>query len=84
MPNLYSYKGQYPQEIPNRIRLANGLTKTDKNTFTAEEISNAGFFLVADKPSVDEKTHKIYWDSYSLNWSITELSEQEKNNLIVA
>lgn len=84
MTNLYSYKGQYPQELPNRIRLVNGLTKTDKNTFTTEDLSGAGYFPVAGKPSVDEKTHKISWDSSSLKWNVIELTEQEKNNIIIA
>jgi hypothetical protein len=36
---LYSHKNQYPQPIPNRIRLPDGFTRTDSSTFTPEELT---------------------------------------------
>lgn len=49
---LYSYKNQYPTELPNRIRLSDGSTRTDNSTFTPEEIADAGYVEVPDKPIV--------------------------------
>ena len=43
MSQLYSFKGQDPKEIPNRIRLSDGTTKTDRTTFTADDLTDAGF-----------------------------------------
>jgi hypothetical protein len=39
MTTLYSYQGQEPQELPERIRLSGGRTRTDSSTFTEEEIA---------------------------------------------
>ena len=38
---LYSFNGRYPDILPNRIRLSNGLTKTDKTTFTDSDLLDA-------------------------------------------
>jgi len=40
---LYSYKGEYPKVLPNRLRLSDGTTKTDVSTFTDEQIADAGY-----------------------------------------
>lgn len=47
---LYSYKNQYPQPLPHRIVLSTGQTRTDVTTFTAEEISDAGYVAVENPP----------------------------------
>ena len=31
---LYSYNGEYPTDIPERIRLSDGSTRTDSSTYT--------------------------------------------------
>lgn len=49
---LYSLNGSYPALLPNRIRLSSGLTRTDKTTFTEEEISDAGWVVCSDSPEV--------------------------------
>ena len=48
---LYTKDGSYPAELPDRIRLSDGTTKTDSSTFTADEIADAGYIAVADKPT---------------------------------
>jgi hypothetical protein len=59
---LYSYKTQYPDSnIPERIRLSDGNTRTDSSTFTPEELIDAGYILVEDPPVYDEETHKLIW-----------------------
>jgi hypothetical protein len=48
---LYSHNGNFPTLLPDRIRLSNGMTRTDSSTFTNEEITDAGYIEVADPPS---------------------------------
>lgn len=58
---IYSLNGEYPQALPERIRLSNGQTRSDSSTFTAEEIADAGYVAVV-KPSYDRTTHTLDWD----------------------
>lgn len=48
---LYSFKGAYPKQLPHRIFLSDGTTRTDATTFTEEEITDAGFVEVENPPS---------------------------------
>ena len=68
---LYSYKGNKPTELPNRIQLSNGFTKTDKATFTDEEIANAGYIEVDSPPQV-EYPNKVQWNGTTISWDIIE------------
>ena len=61
---IYSLNGEYPQALPERIRLSNGQTRSDSSTFTAEEIADAGYVAVV-KPSYDRTTHTLDWDGTS-------------------
>lgn len=76
MTNLYSYQGQEPQELPGRIRLSNGKTRTDSSTFTAEEISNAGFTGPYEKPEFDPEIETQEWNSELLNWVTTPIPDK--------
>ena len=61
---LYSYKTQSPvTNIPERIRLSDGNTRTDSSTFTPEELIDAGYILVEEPhtPPFDPETHKLIW-----------------------
>ena len=54
---FYSYKGLYPiewGEIPNRIRLSNGNTRTDKETFTEDELKD--FTLLIENEDIENWT----------------------------
>ena len=62
---IYSLNGEYPQALPERIRLSNGQTRSDSSTFTAEEIADAGYVAVV-KPSYDQTTHTLDWDGTNL------------------
>ena len=75
---LYSYRGGYPVDsLPYRIRLSNGLTKTDPATFTEEDISDAGFVQVESPPqSLTPK--KVIWNSSDICWEEQEYSEAER------
>lgn len=75
---LYSYNQQTPQILPDKIRLSSGLTRTNKATFTAEEILDAGYVVVPIAPQYDATTQEIVWDKTT--WKIVDLSQQELAN----
>jgi hypothetical protein len=71
---FYSYKGLYPiewGEIPNRIRLSNGNTRTDKETFTEDELKDAGYVFTDIYPNYNDETHFCDWNS-DTGWLISE------------
>ena len=71
---LYSLNSSYPSVLPNRIRLSDGLTRTDSSTFTPEEIADAGYMPVADPPTV-EYPNKLEWAG--TDWTIRAPNEYE-------
>ena len=79
---LYSYNGAYPTALPDRIRLSNGTTRTNKSTFTAEEIADAGYVLapVRDLP-YDVTRKKVAWDGN--NWTTEDITEAEKQQVLL-
>ena len=74
---LYSYKGNYPTQLPNRIRLSDGSTRTDKTTFTDEEIADAGYVAVDDMPACSNINEKVEWNTVKKKWDAVLLNEQE-------
>lgn len=60
MTTLYSLRGQYPQQLPDRILLSDGFSRTGGN-YTAEEIADAGYFAV-EEPDYDPTTHQLNWN----------------------
>jgi hypothetical protein len=70
MTKLYSFKDTYPRELPFRIRMANGFTRTDPKTFTVEEIESAGFVEAPDKPTVQDDQILIWKDN---QWLILDI-----------
>jgi len=72
---LYSHNGKYPEKLPNRIRLSDGSTRTDKHTFTSEEIADAGYVL-APLPLVETNyDEKIEWSAGE--WIKVKYTEEE-------
>ena len=47
---LYTKNGSNPAKPPWRIRLSDGSTRTDPNTFTDEMIADAGYIEAPAKP----------------------------------
>lgn len=82
MANLYSYQGQEPQELPERIRLSNGRTRTDSSSFTDEEISNAGFTGPYKRPEFDPEIETQEWNSELLNWETTPIPDEVFWNML--
>ncbi len=73
---LYSYKGQYPTSLPERIRFSDGSTRTDSSTFTNEELTDAGYVAAGDPPSYDNDTQKVIWNGSS--WEVVSLTLSER------
>ena len=76
----YSYKRNYPMtwdEIPHRIRLSNGNTKTDKVTFTEEDLKDAGYVFTDIQPNYNDMTHVFNWTGTELIISSI-VDEEEK------
>lgn len=73
--NFYSYKGQEPQGLPERIRLDDGSSVTALNELTDEELHSYGFIGPVIKPEFDAETQKLVWNG--LEYDIVDLTEQE-------
>jgi hypothetical protein len=74
---LYYKEGSIPQELPKRLTLPDGSTRTDPNDFTEEMISLAGWSVVPEKPECNFATHKIIWSLSDNNWIVEELIDTE-------
>lgn len=61
MANLYSLNQQWPQELPFRIKLADGSTRTDPSTFSAEELAAWGYTGPFTCPSLDPHSEVLEW-----------------------
>jgi hypothetical protein len=73
---LYTLNGAYPGELPNRIRLSTGATRTDSSTFTADEIQDAGYFEVAPAPEYDPHIQVLEWGNAN-SWYVRDKTDQE-------
>ena len=74
---FYSYNGQYPTTLPERIRLSDGSTRTDSSTFTSEELTDAGYVPAGDAPAYDSDTQKLIWNGTA--WEVVSLTTEEIN-----
>jgi hypothetical protein len=81
---LYSYKGETPRPLPNKIRLNDGTAPSDPSTFTDEQIAESGFTGPYVVPDYDQTYQRMYWDSEKLEYIIEdiqrpgfEMTEQE-------
>ena len=70
--DLYSLDGGKPIPLPNRIRLSNGFTKTDVTTFTADELTAAGYEGPFNIEEYDPERYVPEWDSETKSWSMTD------------
>jgi hypothetical protein len=76
MTKLYSYQEQEPQELPDRIRLSDGRTRTDSSTFTEEEIANAGFTGPYERPEFNPEIEIQEWTSELGDWVTTPIPDE--------
>ena len=73
---FFSYRNQYPGRLPDRIRLSNGLTRTDNKTFTDSELQDAGYVNVTPPPSYDSATQRLAWGGAT--WVLSNLTQEEQ------
>ena len=73
----YSYRGNYPQQMPFRIKLSDGTTRTDPRTFTDELIADAGYVAVSDRPTINNDTQILSWNSQLVDWVVTDKTEEQ-------
>lgn len=76
---LYTLNGTYPSTLPDRIRLSNGLTRTDSKTFTEEELLDAGYSPVENPPEYNNLLEVLEWNSFT-GWYVREKTEVELSN----
>lgn len=69
--DLYSLNGATPGILPNRIRLADGSTKTDVTTFTAEEVAAAGYEGPFNISSYNPDETIPVWNADTKSWDMT-------------
>ena len=60
--SIYSYKGGYPEKLPDRVHIDSGYTLTALHTFSNDELSELGFSGPIEIPSYNEKTERLRWD----------------------
>lgn len=58
---LYSIHNQRPAPLPHLIRLSDGRPRTDPASFTAEEITDAGYVGPYTEPAYDTATEQLLW-----------------------
>lgn len=75
---MYTKNNQYPDVIPNRIRLSSGMTRTG-GSYTEEELADAGYKYVGEKPQCSE-SEVVEWDSTIGEWSIRSKTSEEIQN----
>lgn len=58
---FYSYKGQYPQILPDRFILENGFSLTQLDQLSIEELNSLEFFGPINFPSYSPDTQRLIW-----------------------
>ena len=74
---LYSYQGQGPQPLPEKILLSDGRKRTDISSYTNEEIVNAGFTGPYEVPEYDQNYQRVLWNSETLSFVVEDISDEE-------
>lgn len=59
---LYSHRQAKPAPLPHRIRFPDGSTRTDRTTFTADELERAGYTGPYERPECDPATETVDWN----------------------
>lgn len=70
---LYHTATTAPAPLPFRIRLSDGRTRTNPDTFTADEIADAGYIASPAKPDHDPEAERAVWQIELQDWVIEAL-----------
>lgn len=73
MQVLYFTETAPPRPLPDRIVLANGRVRDDRDTFTSAEIADAGYILAPAKPVSDPVSERVVWDFGTQSWKVENL-----------
>jgi hypothetical protein len=77
---LYSYQGAEPQLLPHEIHYTEGWGAVNYRqgieSFTEEELAKAGYTGPYTKPSFDENTQYIDWNTEKLKWDVKEIVKE--------
>ena len=76
---LYSPHQATPTPLPHPIRIADGSTRTDRTTFTADELERAGYSGPYERPERNPKLETVDWDGTQFQvrpYSFDELQAQ--------
>ena len=79
--SLYSYKGRIPTELPFRIRLESGETRTSLYQLSNEKLKDLGFIGPIDMPIYDKDNQKIEWNSINCQYSVVDMTDDEIQNI---
>ena len=74
---IYSLNGSYPSELPFRVTIADGFTRTNPDTFTPEELEEWGYIGPIEVPDYDPSTEARDWDSEAVAFVVRPLTEAE-------
>jgi hypothetical protein len=74
---LYSFRGQQPQLLPERIRLSDGSTRTDPSSFEDSELADAGFTGPYELPQYNQDHQRLVWNSENLSYVVEDISDEE-------
>lgn len=73
--NFYSYQGQEPQVLPERLRLDDGTTITSLHKLSDQELNSYGFIGPVVEPEINPETQKLVWSEN--HYDVVELTEEE-------
>ena len=87
---LYSYQGQAPAPLPEKILLSDGRKRTDVSSYTDEEILDVGFTGPYEVPQYNQEYQRVLWNSETLSFNVEDISDEElwqkirekRNNLL--
>ena len=74
---LYSHRQANPAPLPHRIRFADGSTRTDRTTFTPDELERAGYTGPYERPECNPTVETIDWDGEALEYVVRPYSFDE-------
>jgi len=80
MTVYYTKDGCYPRGLPDMIVVEeNGYEaiRTNPETFTDQEIADAGWVAAPVMPTYNPDTHRIEWNSETNSWYLDEISAEE-------
>lgn len=80
MTNLYSHNQQWPQELPFRIKLADGSTRTDPTSFSTEELTAWGYTGPFTSPTFDQYNEVLEWSGTA--FSVRPMTAEERQAVL--